>query len=141
LAIMGFEVSALRLWGGCSPTWVMPPAGFALAIFQIGFCFLPGWSGPQSPHFILLAISGMTGVTNMSHLLRWGPTKVCLGWPRTSILPVSASQVVRITSASYQCPVLLPSSWPFLKSTENSSEIKCGLKITNTGLMPVMLTT
>jgi hypothetical protein len=29
---------------------------------------------------------------------------ICLGWPQTSILPISASQVARITSVSHQPP-------------------------------------
>jgi hypothetical protein len=29
---------------------------------------------------------------------------ICPGWPQTSILPLSASQVTRITGRCYQCP-------------------------------------
>jgi hypothetical protein len=32
---------------------------------------------------------------------------ICLGYPQTVILPISASQVARITGVSYQCPAAL----------------------------------
>jgi hypothetical protein len=31
---------------------------------------------------------------------------LCPGWPQTSILPISASQVARITGTSHQCPAV-----------------------------------
>jgi hypothetical protein len=34
---------------------------------------------------------------------------ICLGWPPTSLLPISASQVARITGMSHRCPVWI--SW------------------------------
>jgi hypothetical protein len=34
---------------------------------------------------------------------RWSSWTVCLGWPRTKILLISASQVARITGVSHQC--------------------------------------
>jgi hypothetical protein len=36
---------------------------------------------------------------------RWGSHKLCLSLPRTMILPISASQVVRITGMN-QCPAI-----------------------------------
>jgi hypothetical protein len=38
--------------------------------------------------------------------LRWNLTNLP-GWPRTTILPVSASQVARIIGVSHQCPARL----------------------------------
>jgi hypothetical protein len=34
---------------------------------------------------------------------------ICLGYPQTAILLISASQVTRITGISHQCPAILPS--------------------------------
>jgi hypothetical protein len=47
--VLGFKLSTLNLLGRHPTTWVMPPALFALVIFQIGSCCLcldqPGpWS-------------------------------------------------------------------------------------------------
>jgi hypothetical protein len=45
---------------------------------------------------------------------RWGGEvlqTICLGWLQNSILPVSASQVARITGVSHRCPALAKYSY------------------------------
>jgi hypothetical protein len=32
---------------------------------------------------------------------RWGLAFICLGWPRTAILPLSVSQIAKIISVSH----------------------------------------
>jgi hypothetical protein len=40
----------------------MPPALFALVIFELGFILCPGRSGLWSPLFVFCSVAGMTGV-------------------------------------------------------------------------------
>jgi hypothetical protein len=105
LATLGFELRALCLLGRCSTVRATPTSLFALVILEIVFCFLPrlAWTSiflsyashcswddkhvPPGPAFFSIEI---------------GPCEpFCLGWPGTTILPISASQVVMTIGVSH----------------------------------------
>jgi hypothetical protein len=48
---------------------------------------------------------------------------ICPGWPRTAVIPISVSQVARITGMSQQCPVDIC----FLKARIGSESLGPGL--------------
>jgi hypothetical protein len=78
---------------------------FALVILEIGsHFFFPGRSGPRLSYFTFSAIPRMTGMYHQTQrfLLRWGLMNFCTGWPQTENLPISASQVARISSVSHR---------------------------------------
>jgi hypothetical protein len=88
------EFGALGLLGRCSITWTISPTLFCSSYFR-KIC--PG--KPES----LSTITGMEEAhhhTQLSLLLRCGVWEG--GWPRTSILPISAPLVTRMTGMSHQ---------------------------------------
>jgi hypothetical protein len=105
---MGFELKALSLQSSHSTAWATPPALFAPVILEIGSDFCPGQPGPQTSYFTLPTIAGVMGTCHhaqLPSLFPWGwgsPKLFCLGWPGTVILPMSASQVAKITDRHFQ---------------------------------------
>jgi hypothetical protein len=94
----------LCLLGRCSTTWAMHLALFVLSYFSnrvLWFCLV--WS----PDYNLPAyISHIPGTTHMHHhnqIICWAgcPLTFCPDCPPTTVLPISASQVARITSMSH----------------------------------------
>jgi hypothetical protein len=131
LVVLGFELRALYLLGRYKATWAMPPPFFGSSYFWdrviLNFAV---WQ--WSSYFRLPTIDGMTGAHHHAKLflclLRWGlanffPLDLSLHvagwqvhittiawesslmiWPWITVLPISASQVTRITSVSHCCP-------------------------------------
>jgi hypothetical protein len=107
LVLLGIELRT----SACSTSWAThASSSFCFDNFGDRILLLPPfsspptWSGFQS-YFTLSTIAGMTGTSHHIHLLfEMGlQTFLCLGWPRTSILPISDSQVARSTGVSHQC--------------------------------------
>jgi hypothetical protein len=80
----------------------MPPALFALVILEIGGCFLPrpAWTMLllfyASYHSWDDRCTPLPRTTVASHWLRWSLANICLFWPWTMVLLISASQLARI---------------------------------------------
>jgi hypothetical protein len=78
--------------------------------------FLPrlAWS-----HNLSISASCVAGITEKDHCahycVRWGLT-FCSGWPQTSILLVSASQVARVTGVSHWHPGLYDLKFKVIKN-------------------------
>jgi hypothetical protein len=81
----------------------MPPALFALVIFQIGSCIF-AWGWPQTSIFSPTQVSEHMWDHRcaLSHLaIDWdGVNNFCLGCPQILILLISASWVVGITGGT-----------------------------------------
>jgi hypothetical protein len=78
----------------------MPPALFALVIFQIGshgFCPASNYDPPIYASYI----AGITGTPpHSAYLLRWGLINFCPSWSLTLIFLISTSQVAGIIDVS-----------------------------------------
>jgi hypothetical protein len=62
----------------------------------LGFVLLRTGALPHKPHLHFLSLW---------LLWRWGVLQtICSGWPQTTILPISASQIAGITSMNHECP-------------------------------------
>jgi hypothetical protein len=69
--------------------------------------FCTGQPGLRCSYFTLLTTAGMTGMHNQTQLfsIEMGSHKCfCPGWPGTTILPISASQVARISRRDSPSP-------------------------------------
>jgi hypothetical protein len=102
LAIPGLKL----LLGRLSTAWAMPPALFALVILEIQSHCKSRTSclAPQS-YFMLSAVAEMTEVWDYTQLFssRDGVLQTFfLGWPWTTVLLISASQVARMKGVSHQ---------------------------------------
>jgi hypothetical protein len=91
-----------------------PPVLFALVILELGSRFLlrPSWTvillfyaSWHSWDDRLLPLYPVIGWDGISWAL-------CLGWPQTTILLISVSQIPRITCVNHQCPAY---KYPFSK--------------------------
>jgi hypothetical protein len=88
-----------------------------LVLAQFFFCLL---TCMYTTHFFLLGLGfelrplclqsrhSLASATPAVHFAlvifrRWGLRTICLGWPQTLILPISASQVARIIGMSHWC--------------------------------------
>jgi hypothetical protein len=99
--VLGFELRALSLLCRRSTAWATPPALWAL-FFKWSLTLCLGWSRPQFSH--------LRHLHNWDdrHPLPWpaywltrGLTNLCLGWSRTPVFPISASQVTGVTGRSH----------------------------------------
>jgi hypothetical protein len=81
--------------GRHSTTWAIPPALLTVVILEISR-FLPKPAWTLSILFVLPIIAGMIGMSHffICDVILW---TLCLGWPWTEILPISALQVAKIT--------------------------------------------
>jgi hypothetical protein len=82
---------------------------FDLVILEIGSCFFAQVGLDWDLLFILHADAGMIGVHHHTHhfSVEMGSLKLfCPGWPGTTVLPFSASQVTKITGMSHQGPTI-----------------------------------
>jgi hypothetical protein len=62
LAVLGVEFRALYMPGRRYTTWAMPPALFALVIFELESSFMPRLTWTVTLLFVLPCASGLTGV-------------------------------------------------------------------------------
>jgi hypothetical protein len=112
LAVWGFEFRPSVLWGRNSVTWAMPPALFTLVILEIRshfFFFAQVALDLNLPILGFLPSLGWQAHTTLSSY--W---VICPGWPGMTILPISASQVARVTGLSHQHLVWLIKKKKFL---------------------------
>jgi hypothetical protein len=106
LAVLGFELKASHFLGRCSTTWVMSAAYFCSGYSQTGFHFLPRLARTTILLFYISYPREDGRYATMPPIGWEGVLKpFCLGWPQTTILPMSASQVTGIAGMSYQGPV------------------------------------
>jgi hypothetical protein len=83
----------------CSVTSASATALFDLVVFEVGSCFTP-----RDPH------SGMRGGHHHAKLfISQGEVPLAFGldWPQTSVLPVAAFHIARITDVSHQARLIL----------------------------------
>jgi hypothetical protein len=99
--MLGFELRALLLLGRCSTMWARLPAIFALITSETGPHFLPRpvWTAmlcyTSCCHWDDRLILPRPAFFSAEMGVLWC---FCLVWPPTTILPISASQVARITA-------------------------------------------
>jgi hypothetical protein len=55
----------------------------------------------------------------------WVSQTFCSGWPQTLILPISASQVIRITGVSHECPALSTFLMPAVCPLHKWDNLEC----------------
>jgi hypothetical protein len=73
---------------------------FALVIFWIGSCFYAQVGLDPKLSTLGFLLIGMTGLEHHTQLFI-GLLTVCLGWPRTVVFLISASQVARTSDVSH----------------------------------------
>jgi hypothetical protein len=99
--LLGVVLRTFHLTERYSTTWVTPLAPFALVIIFEGLTLWPGQTTILL--FVLAYVTGMTDthqpcpVIGKNGLLR----TFCQGWPWIEIIPISTTQVTRITSLSH----------------------------------------
>jgi hypothetical protein len=100
LGSMGVKLKALHLLGRHTAT---PTVLLVLIIFEIGSCFMPGL--PWTTILLFCDSCLIWDYRHASSRSAIGYDEVfwtfCLGWSRTWILPISASQVARIAATMY----------------------------------------
>jgi hypothetical protein len=100
--VLGLEPRALHLVDQCSALEAKPPVLFCLVTFQIGWHNVcpPAWTLWSSYLHFLSSWDDRHILPPPAYWLVWrggGLTHFCPGWSQTTVLPISTSQVVRIT--------------------------------------------
>jgi hypothetical protein len=102
--LLGFELRALPLLvRGCT-SWAMFPALFALVIFHTeSHIYAQGWPGPPSSYLYTLNSWDDRCMLLCPVFFSWDGVSqtFCLGWPGTSILPISTFWISGITGKSH----------------------------------------
>jgi hypothetical protein len=100
LAVLGFDLRNFVLWAGTLPLEPLLWSFWLWLFWRRGLAFCLVWHALWSCYFTLPAVARLTDMHQLDKLFFFGDEvswTCCPGWPQTSVLPISASYVTRIT--------------------------------------------